>query len=135
MTDAAFVKRLEADGIKLDEPPRQATSDSNKITYITDPWGTRIEIIGGRRSAPMGEHPPWPALAPVTQADKAGATSVSTTLHGRRRLCLTAPGSAAATAAPHSAALARGIGMRRELLGTEPTPATSVAGIRAARRR
>jgi catechol 2,3-dioxygenase-like lactoylglutathione lyase family enzyme len=42
---AAFVKKLETDGIKLDEPPRQATPASNKITYITDPWGTRIEII------------------------------------------------------------------------------------------
>ena len=43
---AAFVKKLEADSIKLDEPPRQATPPSNKITYITDhPWGTRIEII------------------------------------------------------------------------------------------
>ena len=48
---AAFVKKLEADGIKLDEPPRQATPASNKITYITDPWGTRIEII---ERAPLG---------------------------------------------------------------------------------
>jgi hypothetical protein len=36
---AAFVKKLESDGIKLDEPP------------ITDPWGTRIEII---ERAPLG---------------------------------------------------------------------------------
>src|SRR6516165_9437064 len=48
---AAFMKKLEADGIKLDEPPRQATPASNKITYITDPWGTRIEII---ERAPLG---------------------------------------------------------------------------------
>jgi hypothetical protein len=48
---AAFVKKLEADGIKLDEPPRQATPASKKITYITDPWGTRIEII---ERAPLG---------------------------------------------------------------------------------
>ena len=39
-----FVKRLEAENIKLDEPPRTGGS-GNTITYITDPWGTRIEII------------------------------------------------------------------------------------------
>ncbi len=41
---AAFVKKIEAEGIKLDEPPREVPNGS-KITYITDPWGTRIEII------------------------------------------------------------------------------------------
>jgi catechol 2,3-dioxygenase-like lactoylglutathione lyase family enzyme len=41
---AAFVKKIEADGIKLDEPPRKVPNGS-MITYITDPWGTRIEII------------------------------------------------------------------------------------------
>jgi len=46
----AFVKKLEADGIKLDEPPRQVPN-GGKITYITDPWGTRIEII---ERAPLG---------------------------------------------------------------------------------
>jgi catechol 2,3-dioxygenase-like lactoylglutathione lyase family enzyme len=40
----AFVKKIEAEGIKLDEPVRKAPSGSI-ITYITDPWGTRIEII------------------------------------------------------------------------------------------
>ena len=41
---AAFVSKITAEGIKLDEPPRQVPNGS-KITYITDPWGTRIEII------------------------------------------------------------------------------------------
>ena len=41
---AAFVKRLQASGIKLDEPPR-ATASGNTVTYITDPWGTRVEIV------------------------------------------------------------------------------------------
>jgi len=41
---AAFVKKLTAEGIKLDEPVRKSTS-GNTITYITDPWGTRIEIV------------------------------------------------------------------------------------------
>jgi catechol 2,3-dioxygenase-like lactoylglutathione lyase family enzyme len=40
----SFVKKIEAEGIKLDEPVRKAPSGS-VITYITDPWGTRIEII------------------------------------------------------------------------------------------
>jgi catechol 2,3-dioxygenase-like lactoylglutathione lyase family enzyme len=41
---AAFVKKLEAEGIKLDEPVRKSAA-GNTITYITDPWGTRIEIV------------------------------------------------------------------------------------------
>jgi len=41
---AAFVKKIEAEGIKLDEPPRKAPTGST-ITYITDPWGTRIELV------------------------------------------------------------------------------------------
>ena len=41
---ASFVKKLQAEGIKLDEPVRKGTT-GNTITYITDPWGTRIEIV------------------------------------------------------------------------------------------
>jgi catechol 2,3-dioxygenase-like lactoylglutathione lyase family enzyme len=47
---AAFVKRIEAQGIKLDEPVRKSAA-GNTITYITDPWGTRIEIV---QRAPLG---------------------------------------------------------------------------------
>jgi catechol 2,3-dioxygenase-like lactoylglutathione lyase family enzyme len=47
---AAFVRKIEAEGIKLDEPVRKSAS-GNTITYITDPWGTRIEII---QRAPLG---------------------------------------------------------------------------------
>jgi catechol 2,3-dioxygenase-like lactoylglutathione lyase family enzyme len=47
----AFVKRLEAEGIKLDEPARTSPT-GNVITYITDPWGTRIEII---ERGPLGQ--------------------------------------------------------------------------------
>jgi catechol 2,3-dioxygenase-like lactoylglutathione lyase family enzyme len=46
----AFVKKIEAEGIKLDEPPRVSPT-GNHITYITDPWGTRIEII---QRGPLG---------------------------------------------------------------------------------
>ncbi|HYR91846.1 MAG TPA: VOC family protein [Terriglobia bacterium] len=46
----AFVKKIEAEGIKLDEPVRKSPTGST-ITYITDPWGTRIEIV---QRAPLG---------------------------------------------------------------------------------
>ena len=46
----AVVKKIQADGIKLDEPPRKSAS-GNTVTYITDPWGTRIEIV---QRAPLG---------------------------------------------------------------------------------
>src|SRR6267154_1341268 len=48
---AAFVKKIEAEGIKLDEPPRTNPQGGNTVTYITDPWGTRIEIV---QRAPLG---------------------------------------------------------------------------------
>jgi catechol 2,3-dioxygenase-like lactoylglutathione lyase family enzyme len=41
---AAFVKRLEAQGIKLDQPVGKGAT-GNTIVYITDPWGARIEIV------------------------------------------------------------------------------------------
>lgn len=40
----AFVKRLEGQGIKLDQPVGKGAT-GNTITYITDPWGARIEIV------------------------------------------------------------------------------------------
>ena len=46
----AFLKKIQSEGIKLDEPVRKSAS-GNTITYITDPWGTRIEII---QRAPLG---------------------------------------------------------------------------------
>jgi catechol 2,3-dioxygenase-like lactoylglutathione lyase family enzyme len=49
---AAFVKKIEAEGIKLDEPPRKG-GNGNTITYITDPWGTRIEIIERASLGPL----------------------------------------------------------------------------------
>jgi catechol 2,3-dioxygenase-like lactoylglutathione lyase family enzyme len=47
----AFVKKIQAEGIKLDEPVRKSPTGST-ITYITDPWGTRIEIV---QRAPLGQ--------------------------------------------------------------------------------
>jgi catechol 2,3-dioxygenase-like lactoylglutathione lyase family enzyme len=51
---AAFVKKLVAEDIKLDEPVRKSAA-GNTITYITDPWGTRIEIV---ERAPLGPQVP-----------------------------------------------------------------------------
>src|SRR5216684_422561 len=41
----SFVKKIEAEGIKLDEPVRKIESAGVALTYITDPWGTRIELV------------------------------------------------------------------------------------------
>jgi len=48
------VKRLEALGIALDSPV-QTIANGNVITYITDPWGTRVEIV---QRAPLGPQVP-----------------------------------------------------------------------------
>ena len=47
----AVVKRLESQGIKLDQPVGKGGT-GNTITYITDPWGTRVEIV---QRLPLGE--------------------------------------------------------------------------------
>jgi catechol 2,3-dioxygenase-like lactoylglutathione lyase family enzyme len=41
----AFVRKIESEGIKLDEPPRKNEATGVIITYITDPWGARIELV------------------------------------------------------------------------------------------
>ncbi|PWU09464.1 MAG: hypothetical protein C5B51_06175 [Terriglobia bacterium] len=41
----AFVKKIQAEGIKLDEPVRKNEATGVLLTYITDPWGTRIELV------------------------------------------------------------------------------------------
>lgn len=40
----AFVKKLEAEGIKMDQAPRQIPNTNLKVAFLTDPWGTRIEL-------------------------------------------------------------------------------------------
>jgi catechol 2,3-dioxygenase-like lactoylglutathione lyase family enzyme len=39
-----FVKSLEAKGVKLDSPPRQVPGARTRVAFLTDPWGTYIEI-------------------------------------------------------------------------------------------
>jgi catechol 2,3-dioxygenase-like lactoylglutathione lyase family enzyme len=46
----AFVAKLQAAGIKTDAAIRNSTNASNlRIVYVTDPWGTEIEITQGLR--------------------------------------------------------------------------------------
>lgn len=40
----AFVKKLGDQGIKLDAAPRQIPNTNLKVAFLTDPWGTRIEL-------------------------------------------------------------------------------------------
>ena len=43
-----FVKKLEADGIKMDTPIRNSPNSSKlRIAFLTDPWGTYIELSEG----------------------------------------------------------------------------------------
>ena len=44
----AFVEKAEANGVKFDEPYRASKSSAKvHIAYLTDPWGTRIELTEG----------------------------------------------------------------------------------------
>jgi catechol 2,3-dioxygenase-like lactoylglutathione lyase family enzyme len=43
----AFVKKLEESGMKLDVPYRQVPAVGLNIAFITDPWGTSIELTEG----------------------------------------------------------------------------------------
>ena len=48
-----FVKKLEAQGIKTEEPIRTSANASKlRIAYIFDPWGTYIELTEGLTPAP-----------------------------------------------------------------------------------
>jgi catechol 2,3-dioxygenase-like lactoylglutathione lyase family enzyme len=44
---AAFAKKLEADGIKLDRAPGKNPGTGHMIAFIYDPWGTYIELTEG----------------------------------------------------------------------------------------
>ena len=43
----AFVKSIEAKGIKMDSPVRQVPNSNVKVAFLTDPWGTYIELTEG----------------------------------------------------------------------------------------
>ena len=44
---AVFVTSIEAKGIKLDAAIREVPNTKLKIAFLTDPWGTRIELTEG----------------------------------------------------------------------------------------
>src|SRR5438034_2443331 len=47
-----FAKRLEELGIKLDSSPQQIPNSKIRVAFLTDPWGTHIELI--ENLAPTG---------------------------------------------------------------------------------
>ena len=50
----AFVAKLQAAGIKTDAPIRNSTNASRlRIAFITDPWGTEIELTEGLATTPI----------------------------------------------------------------------------------
>jgi catechol 2,3-dioxygenase-like lactoylglutathione lyase family enzyme len=50
----AFVAKLQAAGIKTDGAIRNSANASGlRIVYITDPWGTEIEITEGLATTPI----------------------------------------------------------------------------------
>jgi catechol 2,3-dioxygenase-like lactoylglutathione lyase family enzyme len=52
----AFVATLQAAGLEMDGPVRKSTNASGlRIVYLTDPWGTEIEIIQGLVSTPLAK--------------------------------------------------------------------------------
>jgi len=57
-----FTKTLEANGVKLDTPYRKVPQMDFAVAFLTDPWGTRIELT--ERSAPspsaQSQKPPKP---------------------------------------------------------------------------
>ena len=43
----AFCKKLEASGVKFDTPYRKVPQIGLALAFLTDPWGTRIELTEG----------------------------------------------------------------------------------------
>ena len=50
----AFIAKLQAAGIKTDAPIRSSTNAAGiRLAYVTDPWGTEIEITEGLAATPI----------------------------------------------------------------------------------
>jgi catechol 2,3-dioxygenase-like lactoylglutathione lyase family enzyme len=47
----AYVKKLTALGIALDDPPHRVPNTAIRAAFLTDPWGTRIELTENFASA------------------------------------------------------------------------------------
>jgi len=53
----AFVATLQTAGIKTDGTVRNSANASGlRIVYITDPWGTEIELTEGLAATPVASH-------------------------------------------------------------------------------
>jgi catechol 2,3-dioxygenase-like lactoylglutathione lyase family enzyme len=50
-----FCKILEADGVKLDTPYRKIPQMGFAVAFLTDPWGTRIELTERLAPAPSAQ--------------------------------------------------------------------------------
>jgi hypothetical protein len=48
-----FRRTLEANGVKLDSPYRKVPQVGSAVAFLTDPWGTRIELT--ERLAPAAQ--------------------------------------------------------------------------------
>lgn len=44
---AAFLEKLEGDGVKIDRPYTKVPALNIAIAFIYDPWGTYIELTEG----------------------------------------------------------------------------------------
>ena len=52
----SFVARLRTAGVNTDGEIRSSANASGlRIVYITDPWGTEIEITQGLKSTPLAK--------------------------------------------------------------------------------
>ena len=48
----AFAKRLDALGIHFDVAPRPVPDSKTRVSFLTDPWGTYIEVTENLAPAP-----------------------------------------------------------------------------------
>jgi extradiol dioxygenase family protein len=48
----AFAKKLTALGISFDVAPRQVPDSKTRVAFLTDPWGTYIEVTENLAPAP-----------------------------------------------------------------------------------
>ena len=51
-----FCKTLEANGVKLDTPYRKVPQMGFAVAFLTDPWGTRIELTDRSAPAPSAQN-------------------------------------------------------------------------------
>jgi catechol 2,3-dioxygenase-like lactoylglutathione lyase family enzyme len=49
----AFAKRIEAMGIRFDVAPRQVPDSKTRVAFLTDPWGTYVEVTENLAASPQ----------------------------------------------------------------------------------